>query len=125
MSSCDERKMEDDLLKLSAYSDGELSEAERLLIESSLQQNPTLRETLDVYGRLRDSAILEAVPEPGAAEQRIWPALERALENPDAKTRRLCEIAATETPPAVSDDRFTLIWKTISVHKVAAKEPTP
>src|SRR6185295_19213224 len=114
MSSCDERKMEDDLLKLSAYSDGELSEAERQLVESSLQQSPALRETLDVYGRLRESAILEAVPEPTAGEQRIWPALERALENPDALTQRIYELAAAEIAPAVGDDRFDSMWKSIA-----------
>lgn len=116
---------EDELLKLSAYADGELNDAERLLLESSLEQAPALRETLDVFGRLRESAILEAVPQPAGATESFWPALERSLDSPDAPTRRICACAAAESAPGIPHERFQIIWQHVAIHTVAGRESSP
>ncbi|HLX64973.1 MAG TPA: zf-HC2 domain-containing protein [Planctomycetota bacterium] len=116
---------EDELKKLSAYADGELDPADRDAIENAMAQNPAMRDTLDVYGRLSGSARLEAVPQVLPAADNIWQKLARELESPPEQIKRILDFAATESAPDLAPDRFEKIGKYIALHSVAKKELMP
>ncbi len=100
---------DEDLLKLSAYADGELPASERVEIESRLNRDPAFARTLATMKSLDSAAQNE--PEP----QRDF----------DSAIARLEKCAATESIPVVSTERFAAMWNNITLSSRAHNEATP
>jgi anti-sigma factor RsiW len=101
--------MDDEFLKLSAYADGELPASERANIESRLRSDPAFARALTIMKSLHMAAQNETIPQPDF----------------DADAARLQTLAATETIPAVSNERYATVWKEITLHTSARNEAAP
>ena len=65
---------DEDLLKLSACADGELTEPERKEIEAKLEREPALAEALTLFKKLDAAARTESIPTfPLHATEALWP----------------------------------------------------
>lgn len=100
---------DDDLMKLSAYADGELPAPERTIIEARLKCDPAFVGALTAMNSLTAAARNEPVP----------------TSDFDAAASRLQVLAAAEEVPIVAPERFVTVWKEISLHTAALAETAP
>lgn len=121
---------DEELLKLSACTDGELSAAECREIESLLKFEPSAVRAQSIYEALDAAARQLPVPKPAFKDDEheagLWTLIrnrEQAL--PAQSAERLEQLAAAEAIPVPTADRFGSMWKEISLHSFARKEMAP
>ncbi len=121
---------DEELLRLSVYSDGESTDAERREIDALLARDPAMRHALNAFSTLHAAAQNEPVPQssldgPGA-EERLWPLISARLAAfPEDVSARLHALAVSENVPIVSKDGGDRIWREIAVHTTALREAAP
>ena len=125
---------DEELLRLSVYSDGESTEAERREIDALLARDPAMHHALNAFSTLHAAAQNEPVPQPSldvpglgqGAEEGLWPLISARLAAfPDDVSARLQEFAISENVPIVSKDGGDRIWREIAVHTTALREAAP
>ncbi|MEI6232773.1 MAG: hypothetical protein WCT04_06965 [Planctomycetota bacterium] len=117
----------EDLLKLSAYADDELTAPERVELEAKLERAPAFTQTLAAFKKLHTAARNETIPSLSSdASETLWPLIaERSLSVPALDAERLNQFAASESVPVISNDRFTATWKDIKLSTSARREAAP
>lgn len=125
---------DEELLRLSVYSDGESTEAERREIDALLARDPAMRHALDTFTTLHAAAQNESVPQPSldspsmgqGAEEGLFPLISARLSTlPDDVSARLQELALSEEVPDVSKSSYDRVWREIAVHTTALRESAP
>src|SRR5215213_3628211 len=99
---------DDDLLRLSAFADDELGEADRRAVDEALHRDPELRRALDAFTKLRTAAQNEIIPQPSldrptaqldADESLLSSIATRSTSCPDELVERFQHLAAAERTP--------------------------